>query len=514
MSNITTRGAPIHGEVEATAVAVNSPADFTILGQFLQSAVDVASASTIALPNLREYFHVTGTTTISAISSTNLQQLAGKSIYFLFSNTLILRHNVTPPLGAFRFLLAAGRDITAGGAGNPLILEFKYDNAQGAMVQVGGDASSGITPGVFGDFNHYIAGLTANAHGSVTAVLVRAFSDNKSNGNFGNVVLTQTDPSGPFTTDHLRYDSGEGLVVQDRHQGWMDGAWSYIANGLIFARSNVVTATLGSGGAANVDGIGYINWEDGSVVTVRIMANVNPVTIRHLASAPINCRRLYLAGQADITVAAGKQISLDFILDSNYAVGGSGPCWVQIGEPPGTGGGSGVASVSAGPGISITGTGTNPIVNNTGVLAVNVGLGLVNTGSSSSPTINQQLLGTVALGGHMLNTGSTRKWFFGGVHAAQAAVYWVDVTMIVAAGATVMDVRGFCAVWGGPAGDVSLDANGSIISGSTLTFTSANVGGGVTLTGIAIPFGMTRLGMSILPTGDTDVGLYYTVSFR
>jgi len=52
------------------------------------------------------------------------------------------------------------------------------------------------------------------------------------------------------------------------------------------------------------------------------------------------------------------------------------------------GGGGTVNSVSAGPGISVTGTSTNPVVNNTGVLSVGAGTGISITGTGANPIVN------------------------------------------------------------------------------------------------------------------------------
>jgi len=56
---------------------------------------------------------------------------------------------------------------------------------------------------------------------------------------------------------------------------------------------------------------------------------------------------------------------------------------------------SGVQSVSAGTGISLTGTASDPIVNNDGVLSVGVGTGLVNTGTAADPVIGFSASGTI-----------------------------------------------------------------------------------------------------------------------
>jgi hypothetical protein len=56
---------------------------------------------------------------------------------------------------------------------------------------------------------------------------------------------------------------------------------------------------------------------------------------------------------------------------------------------------SGVQSVSAGTGITLSGTASDPIVNNDGVLSVGVGTGLTNTGTASDPIIGFSASGTI-----------------------------------------------------------------------------------------------------------------------
>jgi len=59
----------------------------------------------------------------------------------------------------------------------------------------------------------------------------------------------------------------------------------------------------------------------------------------------------------------------------------------------GGGGGGGVASVSAGTGISTTGTATDPIVNNTGIISLTATNGISSSGGTT-PTIQQTSVGT------------------------------------------------------------------------------------------------------------------------
>ncbi len=58
---------------------------------------------------------------------------------------------------------------------------------------------------------------------------------------------------------------------------------------------------------------------------------------------------------------------------------------------------TGVLVISPGPGISITGTTTNPIVNNTGVLTVSAGTNVTITGTASDPIVNATTLRSVSI---------------------------------------------------------------------------------------------------------------------
>lgn len=78
----------------------------------------------------------------------------------------------------------------------------------------------------------------------------------------------------------------------------------------------------------------------------------------------------------------------------------NGSGWAAV--SPTTGG---VSSVAAGTGITVTGTATNPIVNNGGVLSVGAGTGISIGGTTANPIINVSGAGTVTSVG--LSSGTT-----------------------------------------------------------------------------------------------------------
>jgi len=106
-----------------------------------------------------------------------------------------------------------------------------------------------------------------------------------------------------------------------------------------------------------------------------------PKVLTHNSAPSGSERPMLLIGGANVTTTANTIYTFRY----DTSLGASG-AWVMVNYPavPGT---TGVASVTAGTGISITGTGTNPVVNNTGVLLVNAGSGISITGSPASPVV-------------------------------------------------------------------------------------------------------------------------------
>lgn len=73
---------------------------------------------------------------------------------------------------------------------------------------------------------------------------------------------------------------------------------------------------------------------------------------------------------------------MSLLINEAYANKGT-PLWAKTGS----GGGGNVQSVSAGTGISITGTASDPVVNNTGILSVGAGTGIAVGGTSTAPVV-------------------------------------------------------------------------------------------------------------------------------
>jgi hypothetical protein len=87
-------------------------------------------------------------------------------------------------------------------------------------------------------------------------------------------------------------------------------------------------------------------------------------------------------------VAVSPMNNASYILNGKTALLDGGdpslnPDWIELSATT-----TGVASVNAGVGIAMTGTGTNPIVNNTGVITITAGTGLNNTGTATNPILN------------------------------------------------------------------------------------------------------------------------------
>jgi hypothetical protein len=74
------------------------------------------------------------------------------------------------------------------------------------------------------------------------------------------------------------------------------------------------------------------------------------------------------------------------------------------------GGGTGtVTSVGAGTGISITGTATDPVVNNTGVLAISAGLGISITGTGANPVVTNTGILSITAGTNISLGGTSQN---------------------------------------------------------------------------------------------------------
>jgi hypothetical protein len=101
-------------------------------GVGLQGA-SIASASTLTLPAVGDYFNVTGTTTVTAIST----RTAGREIELVFAGALILTHNATSLicLGGANITTMAG-DIArfrSEGSGNWRMVNYQRANRFGTV---------------------------------------------------------------------------------------------------------------------------------------------------------------------------------------------------------------------------------------------------------------------------------------------------------------------------------------------------------------------------------------------
>lgn len=92
-----------------------------------------------------------------------------------------------------------------------------------------------------------------------------------------------------------------------------------------------------------------------------------------------------LAGLATTTVPATVQFPLGYV---EVFPGATSRAIINLIPSPMQIAAAGVLSVTAGPGITITGTATNPIVNNTGVLSVTAGSRTTVTGTAANPIVN------------------------------------------------------------------------------------------------------------------------------
>ena len=106
----------------------------------------------------------------------------------------------------------------------------------------------------------------------------------------------------------------------------------------------------------------------------------NDVVLSPITTAPYLCVRLALLGGSDPSIATAD--------------------WTEL--APATGG---ITGLSAGNGISITGTPTIPQINNTGVLQVIAGTGITNVGTASQPELRNTGLTSLSVGTGLSSSG-------------------------------------------------------------------------------------------------------------
>ena len=145
-------------------------------------------------------------------------------------------------------------------------------------------------------------------------------------------------------------------------------------------------------GTTPVNFIGLTNVLDGREFAFYVTAGV---TLNHnTASPPVGTAPMKLITGANTAVPIGRIVVFQY--DASV-----GAC-VQV-----SGTNDGVLSVSAGTGISITGTGANPVVNNTGVLSVSAGTGISITGTGANPVVNNTGVLSVGAGTGGISIGGT-----------------------------------------------------------------------------------------------------------
>lgn len=156
----------------------------------LMRGTDIASAGTLVIPAVGEYFRVTGTTTINFIT-VDATMLDGRPFVLAFTGALtVTNHAGSPPGGTATILLAAGANfatVAGTGAIDGTKLVLRYDSVAVAFVEVGNVAagagggtvtsvtattpiasSGGTTPNI----THVNSGVTAANYQSVTVDVV------------------------------------------------------------------------------------------------------------------------------------------------------------------------------------------------------------------------------------------------------------------------------------------------------------------------------------------------------
>lgn len=278
----TSRGRQIHGE-SVSAVATTST-DFPIYDQFLKGA-DVAVASTITLPDTRDYWHVTGNGgSISFIATTRAtgQALLDGVAFELFAESLVVLVDAagSPPGGTVHLLtgMSSNTNIPAGH-----VARFRYDVAKSAMVLVSLGPSAGFS-------------LPA---------------DQVAVGN-GTTLVGSND---------FQFNAARGLFLNNRVQ-----------EAAVTATMSGNTLVLGAGnqnffrGTADIHGIAFSGvWQVGSRVTVTLQASAGGIVVRNFSGTPgAGAESIGTVTLADITLPSGSLVVFDLIFNADNST------WMQV----------------------------------------------------------------------------------------------------------------------------------------------------------------------------------------
>jgi len=279
---------------------------------------------------------------------------------------------------------------------------------------------------------------------------------------------------------------------------------------------------------------------------------VSALTLNHNAGGGgVSQAAFVLSSGANASVAAGQSATFRFENATNKMVQvggvlGSSSGVVSVGAGTGisvTAGSNpivsntGVLAVTHGTGISVTGTGANPVVNNTGVLSVISGTGISSSGGQNpvitntgiiglvptagvdstggqNPIISAHIKGLLQLGGLIPSMGSTTIWFYGGNFASPTR-FEFPIESFMANGATTCFLRGYVADFVGPDAVVILTVNGAVVSGSAHGIGVSSIGGAIALGPLTIPAGVNRgMGLAIIPISSSGCAYAATVEFN
>ncbi len=198
-----------------------------------------------------------------------------------------------------------------------------------------------LPPASYGDSSHYVDSVTTDVTGQISAVGLRAFSDNLDPNHGGVVVLTGADPSGPLTNPLFFFDSPTGLNVQHRTQGWYDLCTVFTSAGVSGLRMGAASTgqlLATTGGVLTIDGIENLGWAVGSTVTIHFLADAfTTIQIRSLQTTPANSYKICTPGASGVFIPPGTRTTLTFCLDNQTGSIGGPPVWVQVNVVPPTG---------------------------------------------------------------------------------------------------------------------------------------------------------------------------------
>lgn len=225
------------------------------LAPLVLKGTDIASASTITIPDTGNFFHVTGTTTISDIDFTTT--VAGRRVTLVFDGVLTLTHNATT------LILQTGANITTAAGDMAEVICEGGDN-----VRVNFFRASGKPVGSSGGLEVLAIGMTHSTVDIVLgAVYEELFVDINFYGSFG--CLASVSVSDDGSTFGTSVTAGLGSASSSNDRGVVRITGTGVVGNKTLAGYRIQTTTVIALSATDSTEIGVTH-------SLRIYADANP----------------------------------------------------------------------------------------------------------------------------------------------------------------------------------------------------------------------------------------------